>query len=160
MTDRSRLHRGREVLYTPTAAEVTALGAGPWPALITKVNADGTCDLAVDPPGATAVGSALASPLITSADPGAALASPLITNANATDTTTAVTLVNEIKTKLNSPAVALINDIRTLELELKTDVNTMATEVNTIRTAAGRKASVRRGGGPGQFTVDAGSASI
>ncbi len=53
MTDRSKFHVGRQVLYTPTAAEATASGAGPWPGQITKVNADGTCNLSVAIPAGT-----------------------------------------------------------------------------------------------------------
>ena len=55
MTDRNKFHVGRKVLYNPTAAEITASGAGPWLAWITKINADGTCTLmAVIPAGTTA----------------------------------------------------------------------------------------------------------
>lgn len=101
MTDRSRVRRGREVSYWPTAAEEASLGAGPWPALITKVNADGTCDLAVDPPGASSVGASLTSPLITDADAdgtyGAAEAT-MLNNLKAG--------VNSIVTRLNQLVVA------------------------------------------------------
>jgi hypothetical protein len=69
---------------------------------------------------------------IGSADPtavaAAALADPLVTSANATDTTTVVTLANEIKGDLNT-ACTLINQllttagqIRTLAIELKDEV--------------------------------------
>ena len=53
MTDRSRIRRGRTVSYTPTAAEVTANGEGPWLGMITVVNADGTVELMLDVPGGT-----------------------------------------------------------------------------------------------------------
>jgi len=90
MPDRSRLRRGREVAYTPTAAEAAALGAGPWPGLITRVNADGTCDLVVDPPAGTTVGAALTSPLITDAD------------ADGTYGAAEATLINNLKAGVNS----------------------------------------------------------
>jgi hypothetical protein len=93
MTDRSRIRRGREVAYTPTAAEEAALGAGPWPGIITKVNADGTCDLAVDPPGASSV--------------GAALTDPLVTTANASDLATAQALANANKVAINAMVTRL-----------------------------------------------------
>lgn len=50
MTSRARVRVGREVHYYPTAAEASSLGAGPWPATIVAVNADGSVDLAVTPP--------------------------------------------------------------------------------------------------------------
>lgn len=133
MTDRSRIRRGREVSYNPTAAEVTALGAGPWPALITKVNADGTCDLAVDPPNASSVGAALADPLI--ASPAAAAQTGAYVQAD-------------------------VQSIATLANELRTDVIALAQRVNQLVTAAGRKASVRQGGQPGQFSLDAGPDAV
>jgi len=71
VTDRSRIRRGREVFYTPTAAEETAGGDGPWPGLIVRVNSDGSADLVVDPPTEATIGAALADPLIAAADPTA-----------------------------------------------------------------------------------------
>lgn len=136
MADRSRIRRGREILYTPTAAEATALGAGPWPGLITHVNVDGSCDLVVDVPGGDAVGAALASTLI-AAPAAAAFTDP--------------------------PSAAEMALLRTLVNELRTDVNTMATLVNTLRSAAlgsGRKDSIAQGGGVGQFSLAAGPASV
>ena len=53
MTDRSKFHVGRHVMYTPTAAEAAASGAGPWPGQITKVNANGSCNLSVAIPAGT-----------------------------------------------------------------------------------------------------------
>lgn len=46
---------GREVLYFPTDSEVTATGAGPYPAMITDVNSDGSVDLFVRVPSPTAL---------------------------------------------------------------------------------------------------------
>lgn len=46
---------GRAVLYTPTAAEVTANGEGPWSATIRDVNTDGSVDLEVIPRTPTAL---------------------------------------------------------------------------------------------------------
>ena len=54
MTDRSRTRVGREVRYFPTAAEETAGGgAGPFPAKIAKINADGTANLTIYEPDGT-----------------------------------------------------------------------------------------------------------
>jgi hypothetical protein len=161
VTDRNRLRRGREVFYYPTAAEETALGAGPWPALITQVNADGTCDLHVDTPNDTTVGAVLASPLITATDPGAALTSPLTTTADADATygQPEADLINELKTDLNATVVQY-NLVRAIVVELKADVNILATLVNTLRTASGRKGSVVQGGGQGQFSLLAGPAAV
>ena len=64
--------------------------AGPWPALITKVNADGTVDLAVDPPAASSVGASLTSPLITDADADGTYGAP------------EATLINNLKAGMNS----------------------------------------------------------
>lgn len=48
---RARLRNGRRVAYYPTAAEETTYGqVGPYVAHITKVNADGTVNLAVNAP--------------------------------------------------------------------------------------------------------------
>lgn len=132
--DRSRMRRGREVSYNPTAAEVTALGAGPWPGLITRVNVDGTCDLVVDPPSGSAVGAALTSPLITSA----ALTGAAGANPTQAEYATAVTLANE----------------------LRTDVNAIVVRLNQLVAAAGRKASVEQGGRAGQFAFTAGPAAV
>ncbi len=73
MTDRSRLRRGREVFYWPTDAEETANGAGPWPGLIVTVNADGSCDLVVDPPTETDVAAVSAGALAAFTDPPTAV---------------------------------------------------------------------------------------
>lgn len=48
MSDRNRARVGRDVYYTPTAAE-EAQGLGPWTGRIVDVNTDGTFDLAVYP---------------------------------------------------------------------------------------------------------------
>jgi hypothetical protein len=129
MPNRARFHRGRQVLYTPTAAETTAQGGGQWPGLITRVNADGTCDLAVWPPAPTVVGAALADPLVVAAAataPGGAY--------NQVDTATIATLANANKAAINA----------------------MVTRLNQLITAAGRKASVKQGGQAGQFTFQTG----
>jgi hypothetical protein len=42
-------------MYTPTAAQATDSGAGPWPGQIIAVHQDGTVDLAVNPPDPDAV---------------------------------------------------------------------------------------------------------
>jgi len=144
MPDRSRLRRGREVAYTPTAAEVTALGAGPWPGLITRVNADGTCDLVVDPPAATTVGATLTDPLVSAASAGAALGAFTDPPA-AGEMATLRTRVNELITLANANKVA---------------INLLVTRLNQTVQAAGRKASVRQGGAAGQFSVQAGSDSV
>lgn len=49
---RFRVRVGRRVEYFPTSTEVTTFGAGPYGAVITAVNADGTVNLAVDVPSA------------------------------------------------------------------------------------------------------------
>lgn len=98
--DRQRIRRGRQVQYHPTAAEALASGAGPWMAMITDVNVDGTVDLIVDVPNAAAVAAAaLASPLITTAD------------ADATYGTPEADLINELKADVNIIAT-LVNELR------------------------------------------------
>jgi hypothetical protein len=98
------------VSYNPTAAEETASGPGPWPALITDVDTDGRVDLLVHTPGdALGVG-------ITQLP--AALADPLITSADASDLATAITLVNEIKADLNT-ATTLLNAVREHQLDTR-----------------------------------------
>lgn len=144
MSDRSRFRRGREVAYTPTAAEAASLGAGPWPGLITKVNSDGTCDLVVDPPSGSLVGAALTDPLVSAASAGAALGAFTDPPA-AGEMATLRTRVNELITLANAN---------------KTAINAMVTRVNQVVSAAGRKASVVHGGGVGQFSFAAGSDSV
>lgn len=134
--DRSRLRRGRDILYNPTAAEVTALGAGPWPGLITQVNPDGTCSLHVDTPLPTTVGAAVADPLITSASGVAAAGA--------------------------NPTKAEYDVVVTLANELKADVITLAQRVNQLLVGSGarQKSSVHQGAGPGQFSLVAGADAV
>ena len=98
MVDRARLRVGRPVSYTPTAAEAAASGEGPWPAVISDVNADGSADLLVVVPG-DSLGTV-----------AAALASPLITSADASDLPSAQTLANELKADVNIMAT-LVNQL-------------------------------------------------
>lgn len=110
MPDRQRVRKGRAVLYHPTAAEVTANGAGPWNALITDVNSDGSVDLLCDVPGDTTVAAALAAPLITTADADATFGQP------------EADLVNELKADVNI-MTTLVNQLRTIVLnQRKTSV--------------------------------------
>jgi len=51
---RARLRGGRRIRYFPTAAEVIANGVGPFPALVAVPHADGTADIEVFFPTATA----------------------------------------------------------------------------------------------------------
>ena len=97
MSDRSRLRPGREVAYTPTAAEATSYGAGPWPGMITKVNADGTCNLVVDAP---------VSAVISAATPGAALGA-FTDPPSAGEMATLRTRVNELVTLATACKTAL-----------------------------------------------------
>jgi hypothetical protein len=116
MTDRQRIRRGRTVSYNPTAAEVTAGGAGPWLGMITTVRSDGSVDLVLDVPTATPVtGAALADPLIASADP------------DATYSANEQTLLQELKDDVIILA-QLVNELRAIT------VNTRKTSV--IRGAA------------------------
>lgn len=56
---RERIRVGRRVLYTPSAANATTYGAGPWPARITAVATDGSASLSCELPSqeSTADGS-------------------------------------------------------------------------------------------------------
>lgn len=119
MSYRGRYRAGRVVEYSPTAAEATADGTGPWPARILRVNADDTVDLVVHPTAPTA-----SSP--------AAVADPLVTTADAGGTYTAA-------------EQGLIN-------EIKADVNTLATLVNSLRAASQVRVSIAEGGTPGTFS--------
>ena len=83
MTDRQRLRRGRTVSYNPTAAEIASFGAGPYLAVITAANADGTADLLVDIPSSAQLGT------ITTADAGGSY------------TSAEQDLINELKDDLN-----------------------------------------------------------
>lgn len=165
MTSRARIRVGREVNYFPTAAEETALGAGPWPAKIAGVNADGSVNLDTTPPVQGALGAALTDPLVTAADPAAvaeaALADPLVTSADGSDAGTTQTLANEMKADLNL-AVTLVNELRAtaianraLAIELKADVNAVVTRLNQLvsETGESRKSSVTLGGNGGQFSL-------
>ena len=87
MSSRARIRVGREVHYYPTAAEVAALGVGPWPGKIVGVSADGSVNIDTAPPAQGTV--------------GAALADPLVTTANAIDLATAQALANANKVAIN-----------------------------------------------------------
>ena len=136
MPERYRKRAGKEVTYYPTAAEVTANGAGPWRAFVTKVNPTGTVDLLCDLPSDSTVGAAVADPLLASADPAAALAA-FTDPPNAAEMALLRTLVNEL---------------RTAWIEVKADVNALAQLVNQLRTGGTnrRKLAVTEGQGPGQ----------
>lgn len=56
---RNRIRVGRKVLFTPSAANATAYGDGPWLATITAVASDGSVSLSCELPSqeATADGS-------------------------------------------------------------------------------------------------------
>lgn len=51
---RARLRVGRSVSYTPTVVEAAANGAGPFPAVIAEPQKNGTADILVMFPTATA----------------------------------------------------------------------------------------------------------
>lgn len=129
MPTRARTSRGRAILYTPTAAEATAQGAGQWPGEITRVNADGTFDLLVAPPAPTVVGAALTDPLVSTVNASAPSAGYVQAEA-----VTAANLANADKVA----------------------INLLVTRVNQLITAAGRKASIKQGGQPGQFVFQTG----
>ena len=97
---RARVRVGRSVTYNPTATEVTANGAGPWLAIIADVLATGACDLIVYAPDPSALGAALASPLITTADADATYGQP------------EADLINELKADVNT-LVARVNQLIT-----------------------------------------------
>jgi len=123
MTDRQRIRVGRPVSYNPTAAEVTASGPGPWPAMITDVDADGRVDLLVHVPGDNLGAGVTPIP--------AALADPLVTSPDGSDAGTTQTLANELKVDLLLVG-AMCNAMRLHLLDT-------------------RKNAVSRGGAPGQY---------
>lgn len=124
---RGRLRPGRRVQYNPTSGEVTSFGAGPYSAVILRVNTDGTCDLALDLPS-TGAAAAADAPEVTSAN--AAAQGGAYVQA---DVQSIATLANEVK--------ADYNIARTLINELKADGN------------AGLKTNVRQGSLGGQFVA-------
>jgi len=108
MAYRGRYRVGRVVAYTPTAAEATADGDGPWPAQIVRVNADDTVDLRVFP--------------TVPAAPAAVLADPIVTSPNGSDAATTQTLANELKVDVNV-ICTLVNELRAaLLLSTRTSV--------------------------------------
>lgn len=132
MGDRQRIRRGRAVSYNPTAAEAAVSGPGPYPALITDVDADGAVDLLVDTPG-DLLGAGIG-------DLPAALDDPLVTSADGSDAGTTQTLANEMKGDLNV-MVVLVNQLRDYQL-------------NT------RKNAVSRGSAAGQFDLNTGPQAL
>lgn len=131
MTDRQRIRRGRTVSYNPTAAEEAVSGEGPYLAMITNVNQDGTVDLLIDTPAPTAVSGAAI---------GAALSDPIVTSPDGSDPATTQTLANEIKADVNT-MVTRLNEATALLNELR------GVAINT------RKSSVARGAQAGQFSL-------
>jgi len=129
MTSRARIRTGRSVSYNPTAAEVTANGEGPWPALITDVDADGAVDLLVHVPG-DALGTL-----------AAALADPLHTE-------TAIAAFTD------PPTAGEMALLRTFVNSLQADLNLMGTLVNQARGLLSntRKTAVQHGSGAGRYT--------
>lgn len=96
---RNRLRTGKRVRYFPTAAEIAALGAGPWSGVIVKVNDDGTCNLALDVAVPTA-GSAAVTAVANASAPSAGYVQA--------EATSAANLVNDLKAKWNA-AVPILN---------------------------------------------------
>lgn len=87
---RARPRQGRRVKYTPTSAEVTSFGAGPYQAEIIKVRSNGLVDLQITWPSGSA---------------------PQVTSPDGSDAGTTQTLANEIKADYNN-ARTFINNIK------------------------------------------------
>jgi hypothetical protein len=94
MPSRARIRVGRKIAYTPTAAEATADGAGPWYGEIIRVYSNGTADLRVTP----TVPATLAD------DPTAVAAA----DADGTYGTEEATLINECKDDFNIARTLLL----------------------------------------------------
>ncbi len=159
--NRARLRIGRRVLYYPTTTEVTAHGAGPYPAAITEVNSDGTVDLDISlPTDATAVDGTISAetPAATAAPaPSAALADPLVTTANGSDPATTQALANANKVAINL-IVTQLNKLRALDVEQTAQLaqyRTLAIELKAAASSTGgaSKSSVVVGGGAGQCSL-------
>lgn len=159
MADRTKKRVGRIVRYTPTAAEVTANGAGPWAGLITAVNADGTVNLNVAPPTVTA----LVAEVIAAADGTAAVVADAdtATSPDGSDAGTTQTLANELKADWNL-AVPLINEIKDNYNLVVTLINELKARMDEIlpRSGATQKLSISEGSSAGTFSFIAGSDSV
>lgn len=123
---RGRRRVGADVLYTPTAAQVTTFGSsGPFAATIIKVNTDNTVDLLVSFP---TVGAAITAAATVAATDLAAFTDP--------------------------PSAAEMAATRTIANELKADVNTNAAKIDALgtRTSQSRVTGVKQGGLAGQYS--------
>ena len=154
MPSRARIRTGRRVSYNPIATEVTASGAGPWAAQIADVNADGSVDLFLIPPGDAlgVVGAALASPLIAAADIAAVVVTPPPTPANAAYVQAEATATADSIAELQTIAATLLTAVN----ELKADLNIAATLINQLRglDSNQRKGSVLPGSTVGTYSFD------
>ena len=131
MVDRARLRVGRPVAYNPTAAEAAASGEGPWPAMITDVDADGAVDLLCHIPG-DALGAGITQV-------------PAAVAAVAAGTPTTPSGVGYVQAESTAMADALI-EIHALLLTYRALINSL--RQHALDT---RKNAVTRGGGPGQY---------
>ena len=156
---RARLRVGRDIIYTPTAAEAVSFGPGPWTAQIAEIFDDGSVDLVVDVPDPASAGAPVADPLIAAAAIAAVAVVPPPTPGGVgyvqADMTATANSIIELQT--------IAATLRTLVNELRTDVNILAAATNTLLTAppgGARRSGVARGVGPGTYSFEAGPSSV